>query len=432
MSIRCVIVALLLAQAIILAISGARASDFGPGLEAEILFRSAYKNLKRHKSIAIGPGGISVSAQGFATAEGAQKDALRSCNRFLKQFPWAREYKCRSFSIDDRRVWTNPVPGPKFGTALPEPDVPLVRAKVFQPTGKLEAVVLALHGCGKPWKGPGDFGMSWFNFFTQRGAVVFFPNSFEDPMPPETCGWAGPDSWEDRVETDLIRLAQTRRSIAHLKKAYPNLPLYIWSHSGGGNIAQALDLEVSGVIVVGTMCGVGGPDYNLIPPSVPVLYVFGQNDEKLERGKTKITEKFVRSRCGPKYQTKKRRIVIASDSDHYTSIWRQNVIDAVSALMGQKSFQLKAANANAELTAAADAAFQKDYRLRPLKKAFSTGTDGTYGFSSSWSNQEDANQEALYQCAKYSGLVEKGRFYAQSGSQHCRLYAVGDKVLTER
>ncbi len=406
--------------------TGAAAAETYPGIEAEIAFRSVYAKEKGHKALAISPGGDWTSVFGKSSATAAKKEALRQCSYWLRQRPWGRESKCEIFAINDKIVWAKPLPGPPLGKALPLPDVPLGKARVFTPdTGKVTGLVLALHGCGKPWRGTWPFEESWFDFFRARGLQVYYPNSYNDPMPTEQCGWASPDKHDLVTAANKIRIAQAKRSIGELRRRNPGLPIYVWAHSGGGNIAQALDDDLAGIFIVGTRCGIGSSTLELVRPTVPVLFVFGDKDDRLVNGYQKITAKLMNKQCGSYYRTKNRKWVIAADGSHRTTIWRQDTLDAVTAVLGQKSFRLAAAMALGAIDGEAKQAFEKDYRLRPVKKAFAVGPNGIFAIGADWDSQEDAIQNALYSCARRAGA----RSYVEGGAQTCRLYAIGDKVV---
>lgn len=408
------------------AAGSAKAAETFPGIEAEIAFHSTYAKEKGHKALAISPGGDSTTVSNQKSAAIAKREALRQCAYWLRQRPWGRDSKCELFALNDKIVWAKPLPGPPLGEPLPLPDIPLRKAHVLSSdTGKVTGIVLALHGCGKPWQGIFPFERSWFDFFRARGLQVFYPNSYHDPLPSEKCGWASPDKHDLVTATNKIRIAQAKRSIGELRKSYPGLPIFVWAHSGGGNIAQALDDDVAGIFIVGTRCGVGSPKFELVRPSVPMLFVFGGVDDRLIYGHRKITPKLITKECGAYYKTKNRKWVIAAQGSHLTTIWRQDTLDAVATVLGQKSYRLKAEMAQGAIDGEAKRAFEKDYRLRPVKKAFAVGPQGAFAIGADWDSQEDAIQSALYFCARRAGA----RSYVEGGTQTCRIYAIGDKVV---
>lgn len=406
----------------------AKAAETVPGIEAEAALRSLYAKEKKHKALVVSPGGDWNLATAQSTTAQAKREAIRRCSYWLRKRPWGRDSKCEIFAVDDKIVWTKPLPGPPLGKPLPLPDVPLSKARIFSPDsgGKLKGIVLALHGCGKPWQGPAPFEESWFNFLRARNLQVFYPNSYDDPiMRTEHCGWASPDKHELVTAAYKIRIAQAKRSIGELRKSHPGLPIYVWAHSAGGNIAQALNDDIAGIFIVGTKCGIGFPTLELVRPNVPILFVFGGADDRLMQGHTTVTAKLMNKHCGAYYRNKNRKWVIAAGGSHYTTIWRQETLDAVASMLGQRPFRLKPLMAQGMIEGEARTAFEKDYRLRPVKKAFAVGPRGVFAIATDWDSQEDAVQSALYSCARRLGVFA----YAEGGEQTCRIYAIGDKIV---
>lgn len=225
-------------------------------------------------------------------------------------------------------------------------------------------------------------------------------------------------------------MAQTKRTIGELRKAHPGVPLYVWAHSEGGFVAQLLDLKLSGMIIIGTACGFGVPQAVLVPRSVPILYVYGELDNDALAEKKALTPRSVARQCGPANRGKTRSWVLAADADHLTSIWRQNLIDAASRLIGQKSFSLAETKEPIALEGEARTAYEQIYRKPGSRKmAFAIGPGGAYGIAASWSNKEDARQHALFRCAQAVDFISQNAPYPPGGRQPCRLYAVGEKVV---
>jgi hypothetical protein len=313
--------------------------------------------------------------------------------------------------------------------ALPLPDGPLNKAKIFasQHSGPPKGIVLALHGSENNYSvssAPYSFQKSWFDYFNSIGFQVIFPSTYDDVIPAyEYGGWNDPSTYAKGTFMNKLRLAQTKRTISVLKTRYPGLPIYLWSHSAGGNIAQAIDSDITGAIIVGTQCGIGSPSLNLIPKNVPVMYVYGENDPKIFKGSNKVTLARLKAFCGKAYGGKFRQFVIAPAADHLTPLWRQNVLDAVAKFFNQNPFSLTNPKSRFDMSDAAKKAYEKTYQTAPLKKAFAVGESG-YGFSASLSDQSEANIEALLKCNR----AVTGLSYPKSGKHECSLYAVGNKV----
>ena len=341
----------------------------------------------------------------------------------------AKAGKCELVAVDDKFLWSKPAVGPPVGVPLPLPDGPLNKAKIFasQHIGPPKGIVLALHGSENKYgvtSAPHAFQKSWFDYFNSMGFQVIFPSAYDDVIPAyEYAGWNDPSTYAKGTFMNKLRLAQTIRTISVLKTRYPGLPIYLWSHSAGGNIAQAVESDIAGAIIVGTQCGIGNPSLNLIPKNVRVIYVYGENDPKIFKGSNRVTLARLRAFCGKSYGGKFRQIVIVPKADHSTPLWRQNVLDAVAKLFDQSSFALANPKSRFEMSDAAKKAFDKAYQTSPLKKAFAVGKSG-YGFSASLSDQSEANIEALLKCNR----AVTGLSYPGTGKHECSLYAVGNKI----
>ena len=379
--------------------------------------------------MAVGPGGLTLIRSGMKSAAAAEKSVLRDCQKNLARLGWAKAGKCELVAVDERFLWSKPAVGPPVDVPLPLPDRPLNNAKIFasQHDGAPKGIVLALHGADSSYSvssAPHPFQKSWFDYFNSIGLQVIFPSTYDDVIPAyEYAGWNDPSTYAKRTAMNKLRLAQTRRTISILKTRYPGLPIYLWSHSAGGNIAQAIDSGIAGAIIVGTQCGIGSPSLNLIPKNVPVLYVYGENDPKIFRGSNKVTLARLKAFCRKAYGGKFRQFVIAPKADHLTPLWRQNVLDAVAKFFNRNPFSLANPKFRLDMSDAAKNAYEKTYKTTPLKKAFAVGKSG-YGFSASLSDQVEANIEALLKCNR----AVTGLSYPESGKHECSLYAVGNKA----
>jgi hypothetical protein len=404
-------------------------SDTVFGYEPELYFKQNYLRENDHKAMAVGPGGLSLIRSGMKSAAAAQKLVLRDCQRELAKLSRTKAGKCELVAVDDKFVWSKPSIGPSLNVALPLPDGPLNKAKIFasQQSGPPKGIVLALHGSENNYSvssAPYSFQRSWFDYFNSIGFQVIFPSAYDDVIPAyEYGGWNDPSTYAKGTFMNKLRLAQTKRTISVLKIRYPGLPIYLWSHSAGGNIAQAIDSDIAGAIIVGTQCGIGSPSLNLIQRNVPVIYIYGENDPKIFRGSNKVTQTRLKAFCGKAYGGKFRQFVIAPNANHLTPLWRQNVLDAVATFFNQKPFSLANPNSRFGVSDAAKKAYDKTYQTTPLKKAFAIGKSG-YGLSASQSDQSEANIEALLKCNR----AVTGLSYPASGKHECSLYAVGNKI----
>ena len=399
------------------------------GYEPELYFKQDYSRAKNHKAMAVGPGGLSLIRSGMKSAAAAQKMVLWDCQRELAGLGWTKAGKCELVAVDGKFLWSKSSVGPPLDVALPLPDGPLNKAKIFasQHSGPPKGLVLALHGSENNYgvsSAPHSFQKSWFDYFNSIGFQVIFPSAYDDVIPAyEYGGWNDPLTYAKGTFMNKLRLAQTKRTISVLKTRYPGLPIYLWSHSAGGNIAQAIDSGIAGAIIVGTQCGIGSPSLNLIQKNVPVIYVYGENDPKIFRGSSKVTLARLKTFCGKAYGGKFRQFVVAPKADHLTPLWRQNVLDAVAKFFNQNPFSLANPKSRFDMSDGVKKAYEKTYQTMPLKKAFAVGKSG-YGFSASLSDQNEANIEALLKCNR----AVTGLSYPESGKHECSLYAVGNKA----
>jgi hypothetical protein len=251
-----------LALAVLGGASNARAETVF-GYEPELYFNHDYVRAKDHKAMAIGPGGLTLIRSGMKSAAAAEKAVLRDCQKNLARLGWAKAGKCELVVVDERFVWSKPAVGPPIDVPLPLPDRPLNKAKIFasQHSGPPKGIVLALHGSDNNYgvsSPPRLFQKSRFDYFNSIGFQVIFPSAYDDVIPAyEYGGWNDPSTYAKGTFMQKLRLAQTKRTISVLKTRYPGLPIYLWSHSAGGNIAQAIDSNIAEAIIVGTQCGIG-------------------------------------------------------------------------------------------------------------------------------------------------------------------------------
>jgi hypothetical protein len=247
------------------------------GFDAEYYYRTAYPGLKGRKAFAIGPQGTYGYSWRAKNSKEAGISALRGCNDGVaKQKKYGMVGKCRLFAVDGKLLSKEP----QVGLAWQEPatgeDIPLSKgAKSFYIGRTARGIVLFLHGCnGMGWSRNAEI---WSSYFNALGYNFFAPDSFAEPRPAEVCGPAWRTRGRDQTIILKLRVAQTLRSIAELKKRYPGLPIYVWGHSEGGSIVKYLNVEVAGIMSSGDECDASGLKI-AAPASVPVLYLFGEND----------------------------------------------------------------------------------------------------------------------------------------------------------
>jgi len=389
---------------------------FGP--EQELFFKIEYPKYRANKALAIGPNGVVFYSSGSATPTRARNAAIDDCNAWVSKQRGAKKAGgwCKVYAVNNQIVWTGLSPGVQSGQQLPLPDAPLAHAQIFGDAKTAKAILLRLHGCDHPTNPPDDWIMSWFEFFTARQYLVIQPDSFADPH-PVICG---EDMFKDyalSVEKDRLRVAQTKRTLREIGRLYPGLPIYVWGHSGGGRTIQFMSPNVKGVIISGDECGISSRS-SAIPKTVPVLYIFGLSDQFVKYEGKPINKKVIDASCGRMKNQGDRKWVAVEGADHFTAIWNQSVMDAVSKFIGEKPFDLSYEQFDGQLTGNAAAAYLNLAEAKPGRRAFAAGPEGQYGRSWGMSNGTDAIQNALRSCDQQGGKPA----YLPGQHHICKLY----------
>lgn len=422
MTMRLMLLSVLIAAGPVYAPSRVSANDQPVfGTWAEIFFEHEYPKFARNKAMALGPNEYLYYSYSYASAAEAKSAAVSDCNRGVRKLRKKKKPGgwCLPYAVNNKVVWKGLTPGIPSDHELPLPDLPLRDGQSYGNSKTARAILLALHGCNRPASPPHAIDESWINYFLARDFYVVMPNSFADPRPPELCG---NDKWFTdyavSMEVERLRIAQTKRTLRELKKLHPGKPIYIWGHSAGARTVQSFAPDVKGVIATGDECGFGFLGTVGISSNVPILYIFGENDPYLERfGKT-VTEKALKRQCRSKGD---RRWVVVDDLGHDIAIWHQNVIDAVSKFIGEKSFSLDYQRTTRELTGPGHTSFMYAYEKSKGYRAFAVAGNGAYGYSYNWDNQMDAIQHALADCTAAAGQP----LYAPGGAHTCKIYDSG-------
>jgi len=388
------------------------------GVQEEIFFKVEYSRFERNKALAVGPDGFYFYTYSHGSSAAAKHTALSGCNKGVEKRRRKKNSAgwCLTYAVNNKIVWKGATPGIPSSEELPGPDLPFISGQKYGDGSTAKAVLLMLHGCGPPPDRPPAMIMSWINYFLARNFYVVMPNSFADPH----AAICGDEEWfrdyAVTTEVNRLRVAQTKRTLRELKRLYPNKPVYIWGHSGGSRTVQYFAPVVKGVIALGDECGIGQTAMVVIPPAVPILYVFGENDPYLATLGLPVTTKSAKKRC---IRSKgDRRWVIVKGVGHDTAIWHQNVIDAVSKLIGEKSFNLDYQRTTRALTGPTHTSFVYAYEKSRGYRAFAVADNGAYGYSYNWDNEVDATQHALADCTVAAGKSP----YAPGEAHTCKIY----------
>ncbi len=372
------------------------------GFNAEYHYRIEYPGLKGHKAFAIGPQATYGYSWGARSVKDAANSAIQFCSSWVaKQKKYGTSGKCRLLALDGKLQIENPWIGSEWQKPAPGDDVPLLKGakSVYTEVSgapPLQGIVLFVHGCnGLAWRKNSEI---WGSYFTALGYNYFAPDSFAELRPSEVCGDASQTRARDQTIILKLRIAQTLRSIAELKKRYSGLPVYVWGHSEGAAVVKSINADVSGIIASGDECDVGGLGI-AAPASVPVLYLFGENDPFVEGSKLPLRDKDM-EKCRKYVRNKKTKIVIVKNNKHDIWPWRPEVAKAMSEFIGAKPFSLAKPRPVEKFTLTAKQTAERAlYQKNRDHKAFAVRSNGAFSWATQWDFAEDVQQFTLYDCA---------------------------------
>ncbi|MGB9141172.1 MAG: hypothetical protein WCB71_03120 [Aestuariivirga sp.] len=386
--------------------SRAAAADDGifPGSAAEYQYRTDYGFRKSHKAFAIGTYGAYGYSWDWRSSKEAANSALKSCRNSVAW--WTKKYgvpgKCRLLAQGDTLLDKDPWLGPAWQKPALGDDIPLLKGRSFPYRGlPLNGVVLHVHGCnGLGWD---KYAEVWGAYFNALGYSFYAPDSFAESRPAELCGEIPPARAKDATMIMKLRIAQTQRTIAGLKQKYPGTPIYVWGHSEGAAVVKLLNVEVAGIVTSGDECDVGG-SRTAAPASVPVLFMFGDNDPNIEGFKLPLTDKKMQ-KCRNFVRNKKTRLVIVKNSKHEYWPWRPEIAKAMSQFIGAKSAGFPESQPPMKLLLTDSQQKTKANYLRAENhRALAVSTGGSAAWGSKWDFVEDARQFALYECAHWDNV----------------------------
>ena len=376
-------------------------NDAFTGVIAAYHYRAEYKGLKGRKAFAVGSFGSFGYGWGYKSSKEAVDSALRTCRKDLAW--WTRKYgvkgNCKLLAKDNTLLIEDPWLASGGQKPAVGEDTPLSKgAKSFHIGRSARGIVLHLHGCdGLGWN---KFLEVWGGYFNALGYDFFAPDSFAETRPTQLCGAPAPSRVRDKETIMKLRIAQTLRTIAELKRTYPGKPIYIWGHSEGAMVVKYFEADVDGIIISGEECDAGGIMI-AAPASVPVLFLFGDNDPNIEGFKVPLTNKKMQ-RCSNFVRNKGTKIVVVKNNGHEYWPWRPEVAKAMSEFIGAEPYTLAQSRpveklALNEKQTSAKAIYQKSRG----HKAFAASANGTFSWVAEWEFAEDARQFTLYDCARY-------------------------------
>lgn len=418
-----VLVAILLSS---LPSAGTAATDNALHIDAiaEYFSLHSYQTLQTNKAIAIGPGGAWAHAEGESSAKQAEQKALARCQAQIRgsRFASHRKQKCVLFDSNGKRTGlANPV-GIPFGTVPEGPDLPYLKGDFWPAENdQRRGIVLFLHGCGdiKETKGLSRL-QAWFSYYRAAGYSVALPDSFAETRDSPSCGPPGENGINRQTRNLKLRVAQTRRTLAGLRKNYPGQKIYVHGHSEGSFVAQALDEEVAGVIITGGACGFFGPPSTVgLAETTRFLAIAGSKDEfnKLAKDASQYQRECRKVFGGPYLET-----LFLPGAGHTPGIWNPEITKSVSKLLDVEPVIMKRRKAEANAEVPADV--KTPYRQWKRHKAVALDSQGSLGAVGELESQFDAEESALVKCNLSAGI---NPYLAADDTYRCFLVDVNGK-----
>lgn len=296
----------------------------------EIWLQNVFKAFEGNKAYALGPGNLDWYGYEYETLDQARAEALNGCRAAVREaFGETYANQCQLVMENDKLVWNGTMPRPMTESFLPEPDLPLARANVFGDIDSAKGILLALHGCDGQADSANEWYKGWIDAFVSRGYAVISPSSQADPH-EFLCG----DDIADAVFDPVIRLrvAQTLRTLANLKKLYPGKPIVLWGNGEGGTIAQAIGFDVKGTVITVAACLPASPSV-----TQPLLHVFSSTDDFAlpENESLPLTPKKVETACANYGGTGARRFVVVKSDDAWVPVSEPSVQKALEDFLSR-------------------------------------------------------------------------------------------------
>ena len=419
---------LVLAGAGMVSAQSAAHDDIHISAIAEFYALQTYPSLKGHKALAVGPGGYWTYSAGESSAGLAGKTALRNCTRVLRTAPFkslARR-ECVLFDVDNKRTGKAQPTGVPFGTVAEGPDLPYEAGNRWEPTGRPRRGSLTLlHGCNRLGELNG-WHRSWVNFYRASGFRVVMPDSFIEPRDREVCGLPGEDGIDAQTRNLKLRIAQTRRTIATLRRKYPGEPIYLHGQSEGGYVAQALGEKVSGIIVTGAPCGFGSASAYWVDEGTPLLVIAGTRDPNIDRASN---AKQLNAYCRKVRGAGKLVAVSVSGMGHSAALWWPGVGDAVSRFLGVNPITVsRKSNDGMSYPDNVPPEVAELYRKSANPKAIAADGKGARSWYWDAESKLDAEEMALFDCER---VAEADAFLDTTHQHACALVDVNGKRLVK-
>ena len=361
-----------------------------------------YSKGKKHRALAVGPGGYWSNIDGLPSAAAARKAALNGCNQVLRTAPYKSlaKRRCVLFDLDGERTGKGSPVGIPFGTAASGPDLPYDYGGKWEATSMpRRGTLLLLHGCNK-LQDVGGWLRSWINFYRASGFRVVLPNSFAEPRDPEMCGDPGEFGIDAQSRNVKLRIAQTLRTLATIRQKYPGEPIYVHGQSEGGYVAQALGEKLDGIIVTGAPCGFGAARTYRAGEGTPILFIAGTKDSSIWNARS---AKQLASYCRKVDGDGKMTTVSVTGLGHYAALWWPGVRDAVSKFLKTKPITVQRNEAKDVKFPSILPADLKQYQDFKRPKVIAAAKTGVWSWYPEGETMLDSEEMALFACDEAAG-----------------------------
>jgi hypothetical protein len=394
-----------------------------PTLETEYYFRRVYVGEPKYKAMAVGLDGSFGASWNYGSDKEAAKNAIATCGKSFARLNHGNgtDSKCRLAVVGNKPLENDIVSLASWQVPAPGTDQPLSKGERFLiPDGKAHGILLFVHGCDG--MDSLDHDTAWGSFYNSLGLDFYAPNSFADKRPGKVCGNHEDNGLHLVSEVYRLRIAQTHRTIDKLRKDNPGKPIYLWGHSEGSLIVQAIEAKVDGIIVSGDECGVFGLPV-AAAANVPFLYVLGAMDVYVEGMKYPFTEKSLQG-CQKLMGKRKWKAAVIQNNGHAIWPWREAAAKAIAKFVGGTWREIEPLPTTEKITLTGDAKLELGtYSKKFRHKAFAVAPDGKYAWTKAWEYAEDAAQFALYECARRHAAD-----IFTTGRHHCVLVDVDGKA----
>jgi hypothetical protein len=263
------------------------------------------------------------------------------------------------------------------------------------------------------------------NYYRAAGFRVIMPNSFADVRDPATCGVQKELVGFERQTRNLkLRVAQTLRTVAGIRRKYPGEALYLHGHSEGGWVAQALGEKLDGIILTGTVCGFGDSLAYAAAKGVPILHIAGTKDHAFtEATSAKAFERYCQRVTGVGKVT---RVAVAG-MDHYAAIWWPEVQNAIDKFLKIPPVRIRRPAGAGVAYPNIPSRDAQAYQQGRQHKAIAAHKDGNnWAWIVASGSRLDAEETALFDCDLSAGED----VYLDSSHMHgCALVDVNGKRL---